>query len=496
MGMFKKGFDNELYMRRQKEQILKRIAEFSGKLYLEFGGKLYDDYHAARVLPGFEADAKIRLLQSLREQTEVVFCISAGNIETTKMRADLGISYDMDILQKIEDISALGIAINSVVITQYTGQQAADVFARRLAARGVKSYIHRPIEGYPNDVDYIVSEKGFGSNPYIETTKPLVVVTAPGPGSGKLATCLSQVYHEQIKGVKAGYGKYETFPVWNLPLKHPVNLAYEAATADLQDINMIDPYHLEEYGITTVNYNRDIEAFPIVHNILTKITGNAKFYCSPTDMGVNMAGYAIVDDEACREASNQEIIRRYYKGLVDYKQGIETKETVDKLTAIMQQAGLKNTMRKTVLPALEKEEKSGVPAAAIELPDGRVVTGKASKLMSATSSAVLNSIKVMAGIEEDKLLISPEILEPVLDMKINLLKSRSSMLKLDDVLTALYICAVHDDTAKRAVEQLKKLSGCDIHNTRMLYTGDAGTLRKLGMNSTSEPAVPDKINLK
>ena len=321
MGMFKKGFDNELYMRRQKEQILKRIAEFSGKLYLEFGGKLYDDYHAARVLPGFEADAKIRLLQSLREQTEVVFCISAGNIETTKMRADLGISYDMDILQKIEDISALGIAINSVVITQYTGQQAADVFARRLAARGVKSYIHRPIEGYPNDVDYIVSEKGFGSNPYIETTKPLVVVTAPGPGSGKLATCLSQVYHEHIKGVKAGYGKYETFPVWNLPLKHPVNLAYEAATADLQDINMIDPYHLEEYGITTVNYNRDIEAFPIVHNILTKITGNAKFYCSPTDMGVNMAGYAIVDDEACREASNQEIIRRYYKGLVDYKHG-------------------------------------------------------------------------------------------------------------------------------------------------------------------------------
>lgn len=491
--MFKKGFDNDLYMQKQKEHILKRIEAFSGKLYLEFGGKLFDDYHAARVLPGFEADAKIRLLQSLKDKTEIVFCISAASIETTKIRADLGISYDMDILQKIEDISEMGISINSVVITQFNGQQAAEVFARKLKQRGIKSYFHRLIDGYPNNVDYIVSEKGFGSNPYIETTKPLVVVTAPGPGSGKLATCLSQVYHEYKRGVIAGYGKYETFPIWNLPLKHPVNLAYEAATADLQDVNMIDPYHLDEYGITTVNYNRDVEAFPIVHKILTKITGDEKFYCSPTDMGVNMAGFAIVDDEACKEASRQEIIRRYYKGLVDYKQGNESKATVDKLTAIMQQCELETSMRTTVLPALKKEEISNAPAAAVELPDGTIVTGKASALLTATSSAILNSIKVMANISDEVILMSPDILEPVLDMKINLLKSRSSKLKLDDVLTALYICAAHDETAKKAVEQLPKLRGCEIHNTRMIYTGDSGILRKIGMNFTSEPVFPDKI---
>ena len=494
--MVKKGFDNKLYMERQKEEILKRISKFSGKLYLEFGGKLFDDYHAARVLPGFEVDAKIKLLQSLKEQTEVVFCISASSIEKTKIRADLGISYDIDVLQKIEDISNMGIAVNSVVITKYTGQAAADGFARRLEARGIKSYMHKPIPGYPNDVDYIVSDKGYGSNPYIETTKPLVVVTAPGPGSGKLATCLSQVYHESKKGIMSGYGKYETFPIWNLPLKHPVNLAYEAATADLQDVNMIDPYHLEEYGITTVNYNRDIEAFPIVHNILTKITGDDKFYCSPTDMGVNMAGYAIIDDEACKEASAQEIIRRYYKCLVDYKQGHETDETLEKLNAIIRQMGLKKEMRSTVNPALLKEKQSGAPAAAIELKDGRIITGKASKLMSATSSAVINSIKALAGIDYEVLLISPDVLEPVLEMKIDLLKSRSNMLKLDDVLTVLYICAAHDEVAKRAVEQLKELRGCEIHNTRMLYTGDIGTLRKLGLHSTSEPILPDKTHLR
>lgn len=492
--MIKTGFDSNLYNKRQTEEILKRISSFSGKLYLEFGGKLFDDYHAARVLPGFEPDAKIKLLQSLKEQTEVVFCISAGSIETTKIRADLGISYDIDVIQKIEDLKAMDIAVNSVVITQYTGQPAADGFARRLEAIGIKSYIHKPIAGYPNDVDYIVSDEGFGSNPYIETTKPLVVVTAPGPGSGKLATCLSQVYHEHKRGIVSGYGKYETFPIWNLPLKHPVNLAYEAATADLQDVNMIDPYHLEEYGITTVNYNRDIEAFPIVQKILSKITNDDKFYCSPTDMGVNMAGYAIVDDEACRKASAEEIIRRYYKGLVDFKQGKETHETVEKLEAIMGSLGLKTTMRTTVLPALDKEKKNGVAAAAVELPDGRVITGKASKLMSATSSVILNSIKALAGIDDEKLLISPDILEPVLKMKTELLKSRSSMLKLDDVLIALYICATSDETAKKAVEQLKNLRGCEIHNTRMLYTGDAGTLRKLGLNSTSEPSLPEKTH--
>ena len=492
--MFKKGFDSELYMKRQKEEILKRISRFSGKLYLEFGGKLFDDFHAARVLPGFVPDAKIKLLQSLKDQTEIVFCISAENIEATKIRADLGISYDMEVMQKIEDISSMGIAVNSVVITKYEGQQAADVFARKLNARGIKYYFHKPIPGYPNDVDFIVSDKGYGANPYVVTTKPLVVVTAPGPGSGKLATCLSQVYHEHKAGMQSGYGKYETFPIWNLPLKHPVNLAYEAATADLQDVNMIDPYHLEAYGITTVNYNRDVEAFPIVHKILTKITNDPKFYCSPTDMGVNMAGYAIIDDEACKEASAQEIIRRYYKGLVDFRQGNEKKDTVDKLENIMQQMSLDKNMRSTVLPALNKAKKTGVAAAAVELPDGTIITGKASKLMSATSSAILNSIKTLAGIPDETLLISPDILEPVLDMKINLLGSRSSILKLDDVLTALYICAAHDETAKKAVLQLPKLRGCEIHNTTIIYTGDAGTLRKLGLNATSEPVFPDKTH--
>lgn len=494
--MVEKGFDSDIYMRRQSAEILKRISMFSGKLYLEFGGKLFDDYHASRVLPGFEPDAKIKLLQHLKEKTEVVFCISASSIETTKIRADLGISYDIDVLQKIEDLKAMGIAVNSVVITQYTGQPAADGFQRRLESRGIKSYIHRPIAGYPNDVDYIVSDDGFGANPYIETTKPLVVVTAPGPGSGKLATCLSQVYHEHKRGLNSGYGKYETFPIWNLPLKHPVNLAYEAATADLQDVNMIDPYHLEEYGVTTVNYNRDIEAFPIVHKILSKITDDDKCYCSPTDMGVNMAGYAIIDDAACRRASADEIIRRYYKAVVDYRQGKEKLETVEKIEAIMGSISLKPTMRSTVLPALEKEEKTGVAAAAVELKDGRIITGKASTLMSATSSVILNSIKALADIDDEKLLISPDVLEPVLEMKTKLLKSRSSMLKLDDVLIALYICSTHDEVAKKAVEQLPKLRGCEIHNSRIIYTGDAGTLRKLGLNATNEAKLPEKTHYK
>ncbi|MDD3429361.1 MAG: DUF1846 domain-containing protein [Oscillospiraceae bacterium] len=490
--MLKKGFDNTLYMQKQKQHILERIARFNGKLYLEFGGKLFDDYHASRVLPGFEPDAKIRLLHELRDQVEVVFCVSAGNIEKTKIRADLGISYDMDVLRQIDDITAMGITVNSVVITQYTGQPAADLFVNKLNARGVKNYIHRPIAGYPADVDHIVSDEGYGSNPYIETTKPLVVVTAPGPGSGKLATCLSQVYHEYKRGTIAGYGKYETFPIWNIPLKHPVNLAYEAATADLQDVNMIDPFHLEAYGVTTVNYNRDVEAFPIVRTILTRITGDEKFYCSPTDMGVNMAGYAIVDDACCREASCQEVIRRYYKGLADLRQGKEKPETVEKLTLIMQQLNLKKEDRTTVQPALAKKEATGAPAAAIELPDGRVITGKATGLMSACSGAMLNSIKVLADIPKEVLLISPEILEPVLNLKINLLGSRSSVLKVDDVLAALYICAASNENAALAVKQLPKLRGCELHSTQMLHSGDEGTLRKMGLNVTCEPVFPDK----
>ncbi len=487
------GFDNALYMAKQKEHILERISRFNGKLYLEFGGKLFDDYHAARVLPGFAPDAKIRLLCELRDTMEVVFCISAANIEKTKIRADLGISYEMDLLRQIDAFTDLGIEVNSVVITQYAGQTAADAFVRKLDARGVKNYVHRPIEGYPANVDHIVSDEGYGANPYIVTSKPLVVVTAPGPGSGKLATCLSQVYHEHRRGIMAGYGKYETFPVWNLPLKHPVNLAYEAATADLQDVNMIDPFHLEAYGEAAVNYNRDVEAFPIVRTILSRITGNDRFYCSPTDMGVNMAGYAIVDDEACREAGRQEVIRRYYKGLCDLKQGKEQPETVEKLKMIMQQMDLKKEDRPVVLPALAKKKAcDGAPAAAIRLPDGRIITGKATRLLSACSGAVLNAIKVMADIPKEVLLMSPQVLEPVLKLKLELLKSQSSVLKTDDTLTALYICAASDKTAAAAVEQLPKLRGCELHSTQLLHSGDESTLRKMGLNITCEPEFPDK----
>lgn len=489
----KNGFDNDLYMQKQREHILERIRKFDGKLYLEFGGKLFDDYHAARVLPGFEPDAKIRLLRSMGDQAELVFCISADNIEKNKIRADLGLSYDIELLRQISMVQTMGISVNSVVITRYTGQAAADQFKRKLDALGIRNYIHHPIAGYPADVDHIVSEDGYGANPYIETTKPLVVVTAPGPGSGKLATCLSQVYHEHRRGIKAGYGKYETFPIWNLPLKHPVNLAYEAATADLQDVNMIDPFHLEAYGITTVNYNRDVEAFPLVRTILSRITGDDKFYCSPTDMGVNMAGYAIVDDEACREASKQEIIRRYYKGLVDLRVGREKADTVEKLNMIMQQMGLKTTDRAVVQPALDKSERcGGAPAVAIELPDGRIITGKATKLLSACSGAVLNAIKMLADIPKSTLLMSPDVLEPVIDLKTNLLSSKSSALKLDDALTALYICAAGDPVAAKAVAELPKLRWCDIHSTQILHSGDESILRKLHMNLTCEPVFPDK----
>lgn len=480
-------------MQKQKAHIIERINQFKGKLYLEFGGKLFDDYHASRVLPGFEPDAKIRLLYDMRESAEIIFCVSAANIETTKMRADLGISYDMDVLRQIDDITAMGIAVNSVVITQYAGQAAADAFAAKLTMRGVKNYIHRPIKGYPADIDYIVSENGYGSNPFIETTKPLVVVTAPGPGSGKLATCLSQVYHEHIRGNTAGYAKFETFPIWNLPLKHPVNLAYEAATADLQDVNMIDPFHLEAYGVTTVNYNRDVEAFPIVRTILNRIfKDDSLTYKSPTDMGVNMAGYAIIDDEVCREASKQEIIRRYYKTYCEHKQGRDKIESVEKIKLLMQQLDLRCDMRRCVPAALEKRDKAGVAATAIELSDGRLIRGKASNLMSASSGAVLNAIKVMAGIDKETTLISPAILEPILNLKINILGSRSSVLKVDDVLAALCISASSDPVAAKAVEMLPKLRGCEMHSTQMLHSGDEGTLRKLGLNLTCEPVYPGK----
>ena len=486
------GFDNSLYIHKQTEHIRQRIAQWGGKLYLEFGGKLFDDYHAARVLPGFDPNGKIRLLYEMREQAEIIFTVSAGDIEKTKMRADLGISYDMEVLRLIDDITHMGIRVNSVVITQYTGQAAADGFAKKLTMRGVKNYIHRPIKGYPTDIAYICSDEGYGANPYIETSRPLVVVTAPGPGSGKLATCLSQVYHEIRQGRVAGYAKFETFPIWNLPLKHPVNLAYEAATADLADVNMIDPFHLEAYGVTTVNYNRDVEAFPIVRNILSRITGDESVYKSPTDMGVNMAGYAIVDDEAVRAAASQEIIRRYYKALCDHKQGKGSQDAVDKIKRIMQELSLTTADRAVVAPALAQSESSGVAAAAIQLPDGPIVTGKASNLMSACSSCVLNAIKAIAGIDDSLTLISPIILEPILKLKIDILGSRSSVLKVDDVLAALSITAATNTLTARAMAALPKLRDCEMHSTCMLHSGDEGTLRKMGLRLTSEPEYPSK----
>ena len=486
------GFDKNIYMERQKKFIEERIEQFGGKLYMEFGGKLFDDYHAARVLPGFDEGGKIQLLYEMRDKAEIIFCISAKDIEKTKMRSDLGISYDLEVLRLIDDITAMGISVNSVVITQYTGQQAADSFAAKLTARGVKNYIHRPIAGYPSDIDHIVSDEGYGSNPYIETTKPLVVVNAPGAGSGKLATCLSQIYHEYKRGVRAGYAKFETFPIWNLPLKHPVNLAYEAATADLADTNMIDPFHLEAYGVSTVNYNRDIEAFPIVKTILGRITGNENFYRSPTDMGVNMAGYAIIDDEACQEAAKQEIISRYFRGVCDWKQGKATEELVNRLKVIMAQLNLTPEDRACVLPARRKAEEKNAPAAAIQLADDRIVTGRVTDLMSASASCVMNAIKALAGLDDSLLLISDMALKPMLNLKIDILGSRSAVLKLDDVLFALAISATFNPIASLALEKLKELRGCEMHSTQMLHAGDQDTIRKLGMRLTCDPVYPGK----
>lgn len=488
----KTGFDSKLYMEKQTAHILERISHFDNKLYLEFGGKIFDDLHASRVLPGFDPNGKIKLLYQLRDKVEIVFCVNAADIEKTKMRADIGITYDMEVIRLIGLINKMGILVSSVVITQYAGQPAVEPFRQRLEMMGIKHYTHYPIPGYPSDINHIVSDEGYGKNDYIETTRPLVVVTAPGPGSGKLATCLSQLYHEHKRGKVAGYAKFETFPIWNLPLKHPVNLAYEAATADLQDINMIDPFHLDAYGISTVNYNRDIEAFPVLKTILTRVTGNPDFYRSPTDMGVNMAGYCITDDEAVCKAARIEIIRRYYKAACDVKLGKEKSETLDKIISIMQQLNISSDERPVVVAASEKKKSSGCASAAIELPDGKIITGRTTSLMSASASAVINSIKVLAGLDDKIMLISPIVLEPILSLKSDILGSSSSVLKLDDVLTALSICAATNPTAAHAIGYLKELRGCDYHSSQMLRSGDEGTLRKLGMNITSEPVFPSK----
>ena len=481
------GFDNEKYLQLQAEHITARRAQFGGKLYLEFGGKLFDDYHASRVLPGFQPDSKIRMLQTLKDDVEIVVAICAGDIEKNKMRGDLGISYDVDVLRLIDVFRGLGFYVGSVVITQYAGQPAADAFIKRLSALGVKSYKHYPIAGYPSDVAHIVSDEGLGKNEYIETTRPLIVVTAPGPGSGKMAVCLSQLYHEYKRGVKAGYAKFETFPIWNLPLKHPVNLAYEAATADLNDVNMIDPFHLEAYGKTTVNYNRDVEIFPVVNAMFELIAGKSP-YRSPTDMGVNMAGNCIIDDDVCREASLNEIVRRYFKCLCDQKASGVVKPERFKLELLMNQAGIALGEREVEKRAHAMSEATdGQPAAAIELADGAIVTGKTGPLLGAASSALLNALKKLAGIDQETDLVSARAIEPIQTLKTNYLGSKNPRLHTDEILIALSSSVSENEYAAKAMEQIPNLKGCDIHSTVILSSVDADTLKKLGMYLTCEP---------
>ena len=488
----KKGFDNDLYIKLQSEKILERISKFDNKLYLEFGGKLFDDMHACRVLPGFESDAKCRILMTLKEQSEIIFVISGADLERNKIRADFGIPYGTDVLRLIDKLRGLGLQMNSVVVTQYLGQPAADKFIRKLNSHGLKTYIHHKTKGYPTEVDVIVSDEGYGANPYIETTRPLVVVTAPGPGSGKLATCLSQLYHEYKRGVRAGYAKFETFPIWNLPLRHPVNVAYEAATADLGDINMIDPYHFEAYGKMAVNYNRDVECFPIVRSILAKITGDESIYQSPTDMGVNMAGYGIVDDEAVRFAARQEIIRRYYKAVCDYKTGNCTQDTVERIRLLMNENKIAIDERAVVKPALEKAEVSASAAVTIELEDGRFITGRSNKQMTACAGAVLNAVKALSNIEDDMLLLSPIVLAPIIQLKKDVLREDKVKLSLSDVLTALSICAATNPIAEKAMNMLVRLRGCDAHSSCILPEADQSFMRKLGINLTCEPEFGSK----
>lgn len=484
--MTKIGFDNDKYLRMQSEKIKERIATFGGKLYLEFGGKLFDDYHASRVLPGFKPDSKINMLVQLKDQAEIVIVINAEDIENNKVRGDLGITYDLDVLRLIDAFRGYGLFVGSVCLTRFNGQPSVIAYQKKLESLGLKVYRHYPIAGYPSNIPHIVSDEGFGQNQYIETSRSLVVITAPGPGSGKMATCLSQLYHEYKRGIKAGYAKYETFPIWNIPLNHPVNLAYEAATADLNDVNMIDPFHLEAYGETTINYNRDVEVFPVLRAMFEKIMGSCP-YKSPTDMGVNMAGHGIIDDEATRDASKQEIIRRYYNTLCQMRQGNADKEQILKLELLMKQAEISIDDRPVVSAAKVKAETTGEPAAAIELADGRIITGKTSSLLGATSAMLLNALKALAGIEDSVQLMSPTIIEPIQTLKTNHLGNKNPRLHTDEVLIALSICAATDEKAKRAIDQLKNLAGCEVHSSVILSQVDINVLRKLGVNLTSEP---------
>ena len=486
--MKKIGFDNQKYLEMQSGRIRERIAEFGGKLYLEFGGKLFDDYHASRVLPGFQPDSKLQMLLQLKDQAEIVIVVSAQDIEKDKVRGDLGITYDIDTLRLIEAFRSKGLTVSSAVLTKYAPSPKLDAFEARLQAAGVAVYHHYLIDGYPASISKIVSDAGYGKNDYIETRRSLVIITAPGPGSGKMATCLSQLYHEHKRGIKAGYAKFETFPIWNLPLKHPVNLAYEAATADLNDVNMIDPFHLEAYGVTTVNYNRDIEIFPVVNAMFELIAGKSP-YKSPTDMGVNMAGNCIVDDEACREASRNEIIRRYFKALCDHKIGKNVDSEIFKLELLLNQAGLAVGDRAVEKQAHAVAERTGgAPAAAIELPDGTVVTGKNGPLLGAASSALLNALKKLAGIDHEIDLVSARAIEPIQTLKTNYLGSRNPRLHTDEILIALSSSAAENETAAVALQQLSKLKGCDMHSTVILSSVDTDTIKRLGMYLTCEPA--------
>ena len=479
------GFDNNIYITKQAEKITERIKKFD-KLYLEFGGKIFDDLHAARILPGFDPNIKTKMLLTLKDKLEVIFCISAKAIEQNKRRADFGITYDADLLRLVRNLREIGIYVSNIVITQFSGQRAAVLFKNKLERMGEKVWVHHLTKGYPNDVNTIVSDEGYGANSYIETTRPLVVVTAPGPGSGKLATCLSQLYHEFKRGNKAGYAKYESFPVWNLPLRHPVNVAYEAATADLQDFNMIDSFHLEAYGVSTVNYNRDIAVFPVVKKILSKILGE-EIYKSPTDMGVNMIGYAITDDEIVCKACRQEIIRRYYQTLCDYKQGRTSQESVDRVSMLMSQLGLDISERKVVQSALKKQEQTHCPSCALELPDGSIVRGRNTDAMDAAAAVVINAMKKYTNVSQKQLLLSRGVIEPIQQLKKDLLKDSSTALNLNEVLVALAVSIPMNTTIDEIMKNLHILDGCEAHSTVMLDENELQTLRKLGIRMTCEP---------
>lgn len=480
------GFDNEKYLKLQSENIQKRIDQFGGKLYLEFGGKLFDDFHASRVLPGFAPDSKIRMLMKLKDEAEIVIVISANDIERNKVRGDLGITYDVDLLRLVDAFRSCGLYVGSVVITHYSSQPTADQFKSRLEKLGLRVFRHYIIPDYPANMPLIVSDEGFGKNEYIETQRGLVVVTAPGPGSGKMATCLSQLYHEHKRGIKAGYAKFETFPIWNLPLKHPVNLAYEAATADLDDVNMIDPFHLEAYGETTVNYNRDVEIFPVLNAMMCRISGVSP-YKSPTDMGVNMAGFCITDDEACKDAGCQEILRRYFSTACAIRQGTASQNELFRIEMIMNHLNIGPTDRSVVAPALKKAEETDAPAVSMELPDGTIVTGKTSSLLGSASACLLNALKTLGGIPDDKLLISPGVIEPIQKLKINHLGNNNPRLHTDEVLIALSICGLTDPLSALAADQLPKLRNCEAHSTVILSRVDENIFQHLGVNITYEP---------